>query len=474
MWSSKINLRGISLKRILPWLIALIFACEKKDILPDNKPRILEMEVVGIDKRSVFIDHVKNMITIELPEGMNHSLLYTKVKLTKGAELVPRMYGTRIDLICGSQEDKFFMVTRKDAGMMPDTVKYAFQFIQNAPLRIELADEYKENQYQIARGESLYIKVGNFLDGSPGEIRLEHQLDPALPAITISGCDFGFEEHPGAGTLDGQLELVIPLTTPIVPGPYTVSFRKKNGRMATASKPVVLTKGPIRLSWSGYLPQRSINGAPVTITGYNLYESNNLAIVLIDTEGKKHQTKITKYDRFGQSLTFDPGRNIKPAYYTLQIFTNGKLVSYYDGTWAFQNYRFAVTKTAQQPFIMIFERANDKKQEYDDVYQYREKPVTFKGDVETGDLRWGFANLTTSRLWFDVELESVTQPGYVKRTDIWTRDLRTYAEGDEWLLADAFYPSYPPGKYRLRVVVTNPDTHEEYKSEPFERLIEIR
>src|SRR5690606_35395345 len=130
----------------------------------------------------------------------------------------------------GSQEDKFFMVTRKDAGMMPDTVKYAFQFIQNAPLRIELADEHKENQYQIARGEPLYIKVGNFLDGSPGEIRLEHQLDQAAPAITIGGCDFGFGEHSQSGTLDGQLELVIPLATPIVPGPYTVSFRKKNGR----------------------------------------------------------------------------------------------------------------------------------------------------------------------------------------------------------------------------------------------------
>lgn len=474
MWSSKINLRGISLKRILPWLIALIFACEKKDILPDNKPRILEMEVVGIDKRSVFIDHVKNMITIELPEGMNHSLLYTKVRLTKGAELVPRMYGTRIDLICGSQEDKFFMVTRKDAGMMPDTVKYAFQFIQNAPLRIELADEYKENQYQIARGESLYIKVGNFLDGSPGEIRLEHQLDPAVPAITISGCDFGFEEHPGAGTLDGQLELVIPLTTPIVPGPYAVSLRKKNGRTATTSKPLVLTKGPIRLSWSGSLPQRSINGAPVTITGYNLYESNNLAIVLIDTEGKKHQTKITKYDRFGQSLTFDPGRNIKPGYYTLQIFAGGKLVSYYDGTWAFQNYRFAVTKTAQQPFIMLFERSDNKNQEYADVSLYRDKPLVFEKDKGGGSVYWGFANLTTSRLWFDVELESITQPGYMKRTAIWTRDWSKYWEGVEEQLWDWFYPNYPPGKYRLRVVVTNPETHEEYKSEPFERVVEIK
>ncbi len=474
MWSLCITRTSFSLIRILPCFAAFFCACEKRDILPDDKPRIMEMEVVGFDKKNVSIDQVKNIITIELPEGMNHSLLYTKVKLTKGAELVPRTYGTRIDLISGSQEDKFFMVTREDAGMMPDTVKYTFQFIQNAPLGIELADEHKENQYQIARGESLYIKVENFLDGSPGEIRLEHQLDPAAPAITLAGCDFGFGEHSQSGTLDGQLELVIPLTTPIVPGPYAVSFRKRNGRMATASRPLVLTKGPIRLSWSGYLPQRSINGAPVTITGYNLYESSNLAIVLIDTEGKKHQTKITKYDPFGQSLTFDPGRNIKPGYYTLQIFTNGKLASYYDGTWAFQNYRFAVTKTSHQPFIMIFEGSNDKNQEYADVYEYREKPVTFKKEVETGDLHWGFANLTTSMLWFDVELESITQPGYVKRTDIWIRNLSTYQEGAECMLGDAFYPNYPPGKYRMRVVVTNRETHEEYKSEPFERVVEIK
>ena len=462
------------MKRLVAGLLVLICACEKKDILPDDKPRIVEIEVVGIDKKSVSIDQVKNMITIELPEGMNHSLLYTKVKLTKGAELVPRMYGTRIDLICGSQEDKFFMVTRKDAGMMPDTVKYEFQFTQKAPLRIELADEHKENQYQIAGGESLYIKVENFLDGSPGEIRLEHQLDPAAPAITIGGCDFGFEEHPGVGTLDGQLELAIPLTTPIVPGPYAVSFRKKNGRMATASKPVVLTKGPIRLSWSGYLPQRSINGAPVAITGYNLYESSNLAIGLIDAEGKRYQTKIIKYDPFGQTLTFDPGRNIKPGYYTLQIFTNGKLASYYDGTWAFQNYRFAVTKTSQQPFIMMFERSNDKNQEYADVYSYRDKPLAFQKGIGVGFLYWGFANLKTSTLWFDVELESITQPGYVKRTDIGIRNLSTYPEGVEWTIGDPFYPNYPPGKYRMRVVVTNPETHEEYKSEPFERVVEIR
>lgn len=462
------------LKRILPSLLALCCACEKKDILPDDKPRIVEIEVVGIDKKNVSIDQAKNMIIIELPEGMNHSLLYTKVKLTKGAELVPRMYGTRIDLICGSQEDEFFMVTRKDAGIMPDTIKYAFQFIQKAPLRVELPDGQKENQYQIARGESLYIKVANFLDGLPGEIRLEHQLDPAAPAITIGGCDFGFEERPEAGALDGQLELVIPLATPIVPGPYAVSFRKKNGRMATASKPLMLTKGPIRLSWSGYLPQRSINGAPVTITGYNLYESSNLAIVLTDTEGKKHQTKITKYDPFGQSLTFDPGRNIKPGYYTLQILTNGKLASYYSGTWLFQNYRFAVTKTAQHPFIMMFERSDDKNQEYADVSLYRDKPLAFQKDIGGGYIYWGFANLKTSMLWFDVELESITQPGYVKRTIIWDRYLSTYQEGAERMLGDAFYPNYPPGKYHMRIIVTRPETGEEYKSEPFERVVEIK
>lgn len=473
MWSLCITRTSFSLTRILLWLLVLFCACEEKDILPDDKPRIVEMEVVGFDKKSVSIDQVKNMITIELPEGINHSLLYTKVKLTKGAELVPRMYGTRIDLICGSQEDKLFMVTQKDAGMLPDTVKYALQFIQNAPLRIELADEHKENKYQIARGESLYFKVGNFLDGSPGEIRLEHQLDPAAPAIIIGGCDFGFREHPEAGALDGQLELVIPLATPIMPGPYTVSFHKQNGRVAVASKPLVLTKGPIRLSWSGYLPQRSINGAPVMITGYNLYESNNLTIVLIDVEGKKHQTKITKYDPFGRSLTFDPGRSIKPGYYTLQIFTGGKLVSYYDGTSAFQNYRFAVTKTPQQPFIMIFERSDDKNQEYADVSLHRDKSLAFEKDTGGGNIYWGFANLKTSMLWFDVELESITQPGYIKRIGIWTRDWSKYWEGVEEQLGDWFYPSYPPGKYRLRVVVTNPDTHEEYKSEPFERVVEI-
>lgn len=462
------------LKRILPSLLALCCACEKKDILPDDKPRILEMEVVGIDKKNVSIDQVKNRIIVELPEGMNQSLLYTKVKLTKGAELVPRMYGTRIDLYRCSREERFFMVTRQESGLMPDTVKYALQFNQKAPMRIELVDGHKGNQYEIGSGESFYIKTENFFDGSYGEIRLEHQIDKSAPKIVINGCSVGLRDYRETGVPDGQLDVGIFSSFAVLPGPYTVSLHKQNGRVAVAEQPLVLTKGPIRLSWSGYVPQRSINGAPVTISGYNLYESNNLAIVLIDTDGKKHQTKITKYDPFGQSLTFDPGRNIKPGYYTLQIFTNGKLASYYSGTWLFQNYRFAVTKTAQQPFIMIFERSNDKNQEYADVYEYREKPVTFEKEVETGDLRWGFANLKTSMLWFDVELESITQPGYIKRTIIWDKYLSKYQEGVEWMLGDAFYPNYPPGKYRLRVVVINPETHEEYKSEPFERVVEIR
>lgn len=432
------------------------------------------MEVVGIDKRSVFIDQVKNMIIIELPEGMNNPLLYTKVKLTKGAELVPRMYGTRIDLYRCLREERFFMVTRQESGLTPDTVKYALRFDQKAPMRIELVDGRKGNQYEIGSGESFYIKVENFFDGAYGEIRLEHQIDKSAPKIVINGCSVGLRDYRETGVPDGQLDVGISSSFAVLPGPYTVSFHKQNGRVAIAAQPLVLAKGPIRLSWSGYLPQRSVNGAPVTITGYNLYESSNLAIVLTDTEGKKHQTKITKYDPFGQSLTFDPGRNIKPGYYTLQILTNGKLASYYSGTWLFQNYRFAVTKTAQHPFIMMFERSDDKNQEYADVSLYRDKPLAFQKDIGGGYIYWGFANLKTSMLWFDVELESITQPGYVKRTIIWDRYLSTYQEGAERMLGDAFYPNYPPGKYHMRIIVTRPETGEEYKSEPFERVVEIK
>lgn len=263
-------------------------------------------------------------------------------------------------------------------------------------------------------------------------------------------------------------------STSLVVSPYTVSFHKQNGRIAVASKPLVLRKGPIRLSWSGYLSERSINGAPVRIAGFNLYESSDLAIVLTDVDGKKCQTKITGYDVFGQSLTLDPGRNVKPGYYTLQVFTNGKMASYYDGARTFQNYRFAVTKTPQQPFIMMFEKSNDKNREYSDVSLYRDKPLDFQMDIGGGYLHWGFANLEASIIWFDVELESITQPGYIARGDIGIRNLVKYWEGVEEHLEDWFYPHYPPGKYRLRVVATNPETHTEYKSEPFERVVEIK
>lgn len=474
MWASSVNRRRFSLKRILPWLIALICACEKKDILSDDKPRIVEMEVAGIDKKSVVIDQEKNLIIVELPDGMSKSQLYTKVRLTKGAELVPRMHGTRIDLFGCSEEDKFFMVTRQNAGLVPDTVKYGFQFNRKASLQLELADGDNGNQYPIAGDGSFFIKMRNFFDGSSGELHLKHQLDLTVPTIVINSCHIGFRGYREADPSDGQFDVRIPLDAHVVPGPYTISLHKQNGRVAIASQALTLTKGPIRLSWSGYLVERSINGAPVRLTGFNLYESSNLAVELTDGDGKKYQTKIMGYEPFGRNLTFDPGRSIKPGYFTLQVFTNGKLASYYDGTRTFQNYRFAVTRTPQQPFIMMFEKSNDKYSEYSDVFSYRDKPLTFEKGIGSGELQWGFENDKTSRLWFDVEMESLTQSGYVKRTDIWPRDFSTYSEGDQWTLGGIFSPNYPPGKYRMRVVVTNPETHEEYKSEPFERVVEIR
>ncbi|ACT95840.1 hypothetical protein Dfer_4639 [Dyadobacter fermentans DSM 18053] len=436
------------LMRILLWCFALCSACDRKNVLPDDKPRILEMEVVGIDKEEVVVDQIKRMIIVELPDEINHPLLYTRIKLTKGAELV----------------------TRQNAALPPDTVRYGFQFNRKAPLSIELADEYKGNKCPIAGDESFSIKMKNFFDGSPGELHLKHQLDLSAPEIVINSCQIAFSDGPS----DEKFNVSIPLRSRIVPGPYNISFHKQNGRMATASKPLILDKGSIRLTWTGYLLERSINGAPVKITGFNLYESSNLAITLTDADGKTYQTKLTGYDPFGQSVTLHPDRSIRAGYYTLQVLTNGKLASYYDGARTFQNYRFAVTKTPQQPFIMMFEGADIKHHEYSDVFLYRDKPLTFEKERAAGYMMWGFANRKTSILWFDVEMESITQPGYVSRKYIGVRNLVKYQEGVEEQLEDQAYLNCPPGKYRMRVVVTNPETREEYKSEPFERVVEIR
>lgn len=451
------------------------FGCKSDDEpLPDEKPRITSVSINGIDNRSISLDQVRNLIKVELPSGFSEEKLKAGYKFTSGASLVSRMYGSQINLFSCLAEDSLLIVTKPNPVSNADTTRYLLEFVQKAPLAVNIAEPAA---HTIASQDYLTLDVKNFLDGSqPVEVHLSNKTDKSAPKAIIKCCMMG-KPNDDIMYSAGKLKVRMSREHQIKPESYDLSIVKPNGRTATADQSLIFTKGPIQLNDRGFLNQRSINGNKVTTYGFNLFESSDISILLIDSKGIKYRPQITGYNPFGLEISFDPGKDILPGYYTLQVFEKGKLVSYYDGSKTYQNYRFAVTTTVKQPFIKVL--GNLSGREFADVYTNPDQPLIMKTPqgqtAPIADLVIGLAHVDWTKYNFFAELSSLDKSGTVIKVPFGVGGYELYPDRIEAQVSSIFFFSNtPPGKYSFRVVVSNPGTGETNKSEPFERVIEIQ
>ncbi|WP_128545902.1 hypothetical protein [Larkinella soli] len=468
-------------------LFVLLSACrpdrEKADPVPDEKPQILEMHIDGIPDDRIRIDRTLNEITVDLPDRFGAALLRPSFRLTANARLMSRVgagYEAGFDAIDlnATAENRYFIgaAPSGQAESVPagTVTEYRLTLRSTGRLAIRLVPEPGFDTWKIGDPDGFLLSAENIYDGVPDMklVLTPKDVPGAEPQVIESSAVAQYITD--AGIRHTQYPVLLRVRVPealaLRPGRYALELQKAGGRSAVSPDLLQVRKGTVRLGTEPYslLPARSVAGEEVGLSGINLFENAGTEIELKHFDGTTLRRRPTRFSPDGRQLTFRPGAGIPPGHYVIRVLENGLPAS--------TCYRLAVTRTADQPYVIGFGNVNDRTFAASDGFCDPNNPMFIVRNAADGgvfQLTLHTKPIRTRDIRTILKLLPVGRSGpEIEMT--FAVSVYTDAVLSDYTAQVRFPETIPPGLYRFRVAVTDAGTGQTLETERFERVIDIR
>ncbi|GAB3908982.1 hypothetical protein GCM10028803_45750 [Larkinella knui] len=395
-------------------------------------PKLLEMTVEGIPKENINIDEAKKEVTVIVPTAIASRLPATMFRVTDSARVVRPM---GLDLLHPGSIDL-------NIGGLPTTnVSYKILLKPAGDLAIGSIP----TPFVYETGSRLGLPIYNFYDGSyTTYLVLTRKGSGEVTKINV----FDYPSASSTQIVDPLLFWPLIEQYAIPPGEYAVEIQKENGRKATLSQPLLVKRGAPKLSFNG----NYVMGTPnrnVALGGVNLFGDEQLEVQLIDADGRESRIKPAEYDADGKWLKVALPEDTPAGYYALQLVRKGQVTAEY--------LRLPVINSPVQPYFSGLEGYT-----FD---PYAKAPVVVN---RAKSYRFGIGPycLLQSKLKF-IRVDNPLVEGSVEVVEGGNCEIGTSA------LSFTIPATFAPGRYLL-VLEGTTYSKLNVRSEPFERIIEVR
>lgn len=314
---------------VLVWVgfMSLTQACKKEQEVdpgfgPNGEPRILSVKIPDIPDQNIRIDQDAKQIVVTVPTSYSARAIQPTLTVTPNT------------ILLGNQP--YSIYATDDASKYPIKVQTTGNKLTSYALVLKPAGELTfgtlsgPQTYSIS-DQNVYVQlpVYNYVDGTSyqdSKVTLINQTsgERITPDVTATSREAVGTQNQAPRT-DGAMVITLYLngySTYYPPGQYTVELTKPNGRKATLTQPIQLSKGPIKGRFDVNFPLQ-LNSGEYLLYGSGYYRDDKVSLRI---QGANQQALTL--DALG-FIDKQPGirlptvLNLKPGYYYAQLIVNG-------------------------------------------------------------------------------------------------------------------------------------------------------